>query len=332
MPRYDASNETETYIHDGEQLAPVAHRGPLVARTADKTFHARVEGSFRKIIRHGSSPSTYWWEVREKDGTAYYYGGDTTANAVVPAAVLTDGAGNIFKWALRLVQDTNGNTIHYNYALRNDSGIGDGTAGVQGTELYIQAIDYTGQGSTPGAYTVQFQRDWDLHEARRADPIINARGGFKMVTADLLRKIQVSYSGQPVRSYELIYKPGSQNAYNKTLLATLKQYDTAGALFNQHQFNYFDDSRDTSGKYLGFTGGSSWNAGNDQVQASGPLGSLSASALGAQQGAGGGAHLYAGVSLDDTKNFSVGAKVGSKFLRHRRSPRLRRHRRRRPAG
>ena len=134
-----------------------------------------------------------------------------------------------------------------------------------------------------------------------------------MVTADLLRKIQVSYSGQPVRSYELIYKPGSQNAYNKTLLATLKQYDTGGALFNQHQFNYFDDSRDTSGKYLGFTGGSSWNAGNDQVQASGPLGSLSASALGAQQGAGGGAHLYAGVSLDDTKNFSVGAKVGSSF-------------------
>ena len=31
VPRYDPNNETETYSHDGEMLAPVAHRGPLVA-------------------------------------------------------------------------------------------------------------------------------------------------------------------------------------------------------------------------------------------------------------------------------------------------------------
>ena len=266
VPRYDTGNETETYTYDGEQLAPVAHRGPLVARTADKTFQARVEGSFRKIIRHGSSPSTYWWEVREKDGTAYYYGGDTTANAVVPAAVLTDAGGNIFRWALRLVQDTNGNTIHYNYATVCDSGTGTGALAPCGPgtgnpqasgsdELYIQSIDYTGKGTAPGPYTVQFTRDRDLSETRRADPIISARGGFKMVTADLLRKIQVSYNNQPVRSYELVYKSGTLNPYNKTLLIALKQYDAAGALFNQHQFSYFDDSRDAqTGNYLGFAG------------------------------------------------------------------------------
>ena len=196
VPRYDTQNETETYAVDGEQLAPLAHRGALVPRTAEKTFRSRVEGTFRKIVRHGSSPSTYWWEVREKDGTAYYYGGDPAANAPVPAAVLTDANGNIFKWALRLVQDTNGNTIHYNYASVTDTGTGDGTVqsgGVPGSEIYIQSIDYTGFGATPGAYLVQFTRDLDLGEPRRADPIISARGGFKMVTADLLRKIAVSY-------------------------------------------------------------------------------------------------------------------------------------------
>ena len=84
--------------------------------------------------------------------------------------MLTDANGNIFKWALRLVQDTNGNTIHYNYATITDTGTGGGTGGVPGTELYIQTIDYTGQGTTPGAYTVQFTRDRDLTNYR-AGPI-----------------------------------------------------------------------------------------------------------------------------------------------------------------
>ena len=311
VPRYDPNNETETYSHDGEMLAPVAHRGPLVARTPEKTFRTRVEGSFRKIIRHGASPSTYWWEVREKDGTAYYYGGDFNANAVVPGAVLTDANGNIFKWALRLVQDTNGNTIHYNYATITDTGTGGGTGGVPGTELYIQTIDYTGQGTTPGAYTVQFTRDRDLtNYQRRPDPVISARGGFKMVTADLLRQIQVNYNGQAVRSYQLAYQTG---AYNKTLLTTLTQYDASGALFNQHQFTYYDDSRDSTHKnYLGFGGATAWNTGSgDNVVAQGLFSNMQASALGSQQGTGTGGHLYTGIGILPYKLDSVGFKFGS---------------------
>ena len=189
-----------------------------------------------------------------------------------------------------------------------DSGTGDGTGGVPGSELYIQAIDYTGFGTTPGAYTVQFTRDRDLSEPRRPDPIVNARGGFKAVTADLLRKIAVSYNGQPIRSYELIYQAG---AYNKTLLTALKQYDAAGALFNQHRFDYFDDTRDATGNYLGFGASAPWNTGADNVQASGLLSNMQSSALGSQQGSGFGGHLYIGVGWAATKSQSVGAKIGS---------------------
>jgi RHS repeat-associated protein len=311
VPRYDGVNETETYMLDGEQLAPVAHRGPLVPRLAERTFHTRVEGGFRKITRHGGSPSTFWWEIREKDGTASFYGGDPASGGPVADATLTDGTGNISQWLLRLVQDTNGNTIHYNYARVADSGTGGGLGGVPGTQLYIQAIDYTGVGVTPGAYTIQFQRDRDLGEARRPDPIIDARGGFKMVTADLLRKILVSFNGQPVRSYDLLY---SEGAYKKSLLTTLKQFDAGGALFNQHSFTYYDDSRDASLNYKGFQGSTQWNTGADNVQAQGPLGALNASALGSQMGSGAGGHLYVGVApLGSDKSSSVGAKVGSNF-------------------
>src|SRR5262245_41762972 len=61
VPRYSTAQETETYTLNGDQLSPVAHRGALQARTAEKVFHARVEGTFRRIVRHGGSPSTYWW-------------------------------------------------------------------------------------------------------------------------------------------------------------------------------------------------------------------------------------------------------------------------------
>ena len=57
VPRYDAQKETETYLLNGEQLTPVAHRGPLQDRPTEnkKVFHTRVEGQFQQIIRHGTS-------------------------------------------------------------------------------------------------------------------------------------------------------------------------------------------------------------------------------------------------------------------------------------
>jgi hypothetical protein len=62
VPRYDMGQisgtplETETYALNGAELAPVANRGDLQPRTAEKTFSHRVEGDFSRIVRHGSSP------------------------------------------------------------------------------------------------------------------------------------------------------------------------------------------------------------------------------------------------------------------------------------
>jgi hypothetical protein len=143
VPRYDAANETETYLMDGAELTPVANRGPLVPRAAEKVFHSRVEGSFLQIIRHGSEPTNYWWEVTDKNGTRYFYGGDP-ADGLDPASVLTDSKGDVFRWALKETEDLDGNTGHYSYARVSDPGIAGGT--VDGTNMYLASINYTGTG------------------------------------------------------------------------------------------------------------------------------------------------------------------------------------------
>lgn len=254
VPRYNATQETETYILDADQLSPVAHRADAVARTAEKQFYPRVEGEFEKIIRHGNHPSQYWWEVTDKSGTRNFYGG-TPSTGVDAAAVLTDASGNIAHWAITESRDLNGNFIKYRYAKVLDAGITGGSAGYN---LYPLSITYTGHGNTEGKYSVVFTRDRELGETRRADVLINARLGFKHVTADLLRKIAVKYNGQNIRTYELNY---AQGAFYKTLLQSISEFDAAGTLFNTHSFEYYNDVLTAP-----LTASEEWSPQNDNIR------------------------------------------------------------------
>lgn len=305
VPRYDADLETETYTLNGQQLTPLAHRGELVSRTAEKIFHARTEGGFQKIIRHGDHPADYWWEVFDKNGTRFFYGGDP-ASGLADDAVLKDYSGNVAKWVLRTVQDSNGNTMRYHYVVQEDSGVGGGQGGVPGYELYLDKITYTGYGSAEGPYQVQFIRDRQLDESRRIDVGIDARLGFKKVTADLLRRIEVRYKDQAVRSYEFTYRTG---AFAKTLLERITQFDKDGEEFNQHQFSYYDEARNGDGAYKGFGQVENWDTGDDGVDA-GLILEGDASAIGGNKTGSGGGHLYVGIGLGDEKSMSIGGKVG----------------------
>jgi len=307
VPRYDAANETETYLFNGEQLTPVAQRGPLQARSAEKIFHTRVESQFRKIIRHGSQPANYWWEVVDKNGVRFFYGGDPTSSGPLSDSTLVDGSGNVFKWALREMRDLNGNGMTYTYDRVSDPGLAGGT--VTGFQLYLRSINYTQSNGSPGAYTVSFIRDSQLPGyTRRPDVIINARGGFKMVTAELLKRIDVTFNGELIRQYDLDYQEG---AFRKTLLKSITQRGENGELFNTNEFTYYDELRDQSGAYQGFDLSSEWDTGaNDHVSAD-LLNRGQASALGGAINTSVGGHLYLGFNpIDPTKQFSAGGKVG----------------------
>ncbi|MEV4334300.1 SpvB/TcaC N-terminal domain-containing protein [Streptomyces sp. NPDC049597] len=298
VPRYDAGLETETYLLNGEQLTPVAHRSALQARTAQKVFHSRVEGRFDRIVRHGDSPTNYWWEVTDKQGVRTLFGG--TADST-----LADGTGRVATWAAREVRDGNDNVMRYRYAKVADGGTADST--VPGSDLYPQKITYTGRGDTDGRYSVTFIRDRERGEPRRADVRIDARYGFKKVTADLLRRVEVKLDDQLIRAYELNYRTG---AFDKTLLTSVSQFSESNKLFNTHTFDYFDDVRDPSGNYNAFTDAARWSVPDDDLGVN--IREGEASAISANTSVGFGAHLFAGYNVQGlpTKEGSVGLKVG----------------------
>ncbi|RKS76907.1 RHS repeat-associated protein [Actinomadura pelletieri DSM 43383] len=300
VPRYDAERETETYVMGGEQLAPVAHRQRPVPREGDKVFRPRVEGGFARIVRRGDSPKKYEWEVTDKAGSRWLYGGE--------GATLADDDGDIFSWALREVRDRNGNTIRYHHVRVDDTGVQGGA--VDGRNLYVKRISYTGHGDSEGPYSVTFVRDRELFEARRPDVSIDARGGFKRVTADLLRRVEVRLNDTLVRKYDFAYEQG---AFGKTLLKSIEQFDADGKPFNKHTFDYFDDIRGAGGAYDAFNR-VNWESPDDNVR-NGVVdgvrsGAGEAGALNGNTSTGLGGHLYVGYGFGPTKNGSVGLKTG----------------------
>lgn len=259
VPRYDAGKETETYLLEGEQLSPVAHRATLQDREADKTFRPRVEVDFARVIRHGDHPNNYWWSVTYTDGTVGYYGGTPATDGPLNTAVLKDDNGNIARWALVEVRDLNGNFIRYHHQVVSDVGLPGSS--VMGRQLYLDHITYTGFGDEEGAFSIHFIRDRQLNESLRTDKSIDARLGFKQVTADLLRRIEVRMNTTVLRTYELTY---TQGAFFKTLLAGLAEYDREGELFYDHNFEYYDDVRQ-DGNYQPFNSAQNWSIPNDQI-------------------------------------------------------------------
>ncbi|MCP4056852.1 MAG: sugar-binding protein, partial [Pseudoalteromonas sp.] len=303
VPLYNTENETETYSIDGQQLTPMAHRGALVKRTPEKRFYPRIEGGFNKIIRHGDNPNNYWWEVTGKSGGKTYFG-KIPEDADYPAVLRQNNSSPIFKWAIRQVRDPNGNTIDYFYDKVYDKGTGGGEQGVQ---LYLKEIRYTGTVGSPGRYSVRFIRG-DLDSGRRPDISINCRSGFKMVTAQVLRRVEVYYDNtQLVRSYDFVYKSG---AFYKTLLTTLVQNGADGTEFNKHEFTYYNDVEDGE-NYRVFNTSTNWKSNDDGF--SGIMSFGGASLLGGTTGMNLGWHGYFGIGLTPQKSNSVGFKIGNSY-------------------
>jgi len=225
VPRYFPTEETESYLLNGEELQwkddqdsihPLFHRATLVNRntTGSRLFVPRVEGSFNRIVRKGTSPSTYYWEVTDKNGITNTYGKYSYNSTVnLDSGVLSMG-GKIASWLLTETRDLNGNFVRYYYKIANATGrFNDTNAGRQ---MQISKIVYTGHNETNGKYEVVFHSGTET----RPDTIISGRYGFKEVTDKRLSAIEVKFDNNIIRTYKIKYKTGY---FNKSMICFITE-------------------------------------------------------------------------------------------------------------
>lgn len=349
-PRYDASKETEIYSMGGGMLTlkdgadyTNPHRKSDISRQyqdldndgvfKERQFYPRIEGSYAKVIRHGDSPSNYWWEVTDKTGNKSFYGG--YAGAVVNNSVVKTNAGNIAYWGLYRTEDTNGNYVEYIY--ENQSVSLPGQPGDNGNEFFIKEIKYTLHNSAQNNYyKVSFNKSNNYNvgtpniSSQRADIQVNARNGVVQVTKDLLKEIKVSFeqsgNSQTIRTYRFDYE---QHTFVKSQLVKIAEYDANGELFYSNTMEYHN--KDESGNAINETNfmdsneSTMWNHNDDDIKGDLLLGSLAAgisneftnkgSALGSTKGWGlnGGLYVGFGIPCSGSNLFTAGVNGGYSY-------------------
>ena len=254
VPQYLSDEESELYLLDGEQLGPVFHRERKYERAEDRDFHLRQDLEHLKIIRHGSDPKNYWWEVRDPEGRIDYYGGHPDIG-ISEGHLLTTKSGNIVQWNIYSSIDIYDNLITYKYQKKSH---------FDGENIYPLMINYNGFKNEEGPYTIEFKLK-ENHS--RKDVQINYRTGKKIVIADLLETILISFSDTPIRSYQLEYEEGE---FGLTLLKKLEEYGSDGNLFYDYKLDYYNDIREGS-QLINYNTPVDWDVPKDNI----PTGSIS---------------------------------------------------------
>lgn len=233
VPRFDKDYETEIYLINGEQTTLQPHRSPdAIERVSDREFFPRVENAFSRIVRHGDSPTNYWWEVTTKDGVVYTYND-----------VVRNDDGNIVHWGLSKVEESHGDNVTYSYVERNG-------------HLYPTEIHYTNHDNESGNYSVKITLA-DGNTNIRCDITTSYRLGLLQTEGELLGDISVFYKDELLARYVPTYANGQ---LRKTMLTAITQYDGDDNEVGTNRFDYYDDVKDGL-----FGEAQTWNVGNDEA-------------------------------------------------------------------
>ena len=314
VPRYDTEKETETYLLSGAMLSTmdddgnmsVSHRGDKMIRKADRQFYTRQGGDFSRIIRKGNSPADYYWEVTDRQGVKYTYGG----NGAVLKGTITDINGVsrdvISEWKLARVEETHGDYIEYVYETTDE----DVRGGLKAKAIYLKEVRAGNAGQEPHTVVV-----FEGNKVKQLKSN-NARYGFLTSSNRLLEKITVNFLGEELRSYAFTYKDG---AFFKEVLESVKQFDSDNQEVAFQKFDYYDDVQSGNG-YVPFQSSSeTWNLHDDGLDAGfiNPLQSFGTfsdrpTALGGTTSSSIGGSFYAGVGVDD-QSTTTSTTIGGSF-------------------
>ena len=264
VPRYNLSNETETYMLDGQMLLEdgigLAHRNSWKSRLRDTVkFYPRKESAFSEIVRIGDKPSNYIWVVTDRRGTKYTYGaykitetkdeyGDVTKDTTIVGVLknkltrsndpekdlaikISEGVdcGDVIsEWKLTRIEEHHGDYVEYEYEEENSLL----TTHDEVTELYLSRVFAGNKGEKPHT-EVRLISDKKKKISR-----VNGNYGFLSSSSKLLTSVEVYFEGSLLRKYGFEYVDG---AFATELLSTINQYDSKGNLFNSHKMNYHNN-------------------------------------------------------------------------------------------
>lgn len=285
VPVYDSQFESETYTYNGVMLAIDTESTPALVHKVSETiarrdtvnFYQRRGGDFSRILRIGTSPDNYKWEVTDDNGTVYTYG---TGNSVLR------GSGTrqpIAEWRLASVKEVHGDICTYNYTQLCDTLYGNATS-----TPYIDSICVQNQESSTPHTVVRF------HYSKQKKTFVSnhARYGFLAVPCSrLLDSITVNRFGELIRTYKFNYTNAS---FGHEVLADMSMYVPGERdAVSFHRFSYYPPEESAADSGSAMSDDESYNS------------SFSSSSNG------GGTYVgVGGIGLGKLKDNTAGASIG----------------------
>lgn len=172
-------NSTDKFHMDGAELLPSTSLGGS---------HVTKQQSYLRIQQDVVGNT---WSVWDKEGNKSTYAPLYLVQLAVGQSPVT------FRWALSTVEDTNGNTVIYNYW-------SDGSQ-----NSYLDNVTYNG-------HTIKFWRE------TRPDPISFANGASVGHTNFRLKTIEVKAGANRIRAYKLAYKVSTNT--QRSLLQSVQEF------------------------------------------------------------------------------------------------------------
>ena len=234
VPRFDPLYETEQYIVNGAPILlrketgiafplPYQESGFFSRETNSVRFYARDTKNQDRVIRHGTNPTNYWWEVTDRNGITTFYGRrfnpeDIGDVSIDESSVIRTESNCIAYWAATASVDVHGNYILY-------------TNHKEENTIYVQHILYTGNflRHIDPCYRVQFAY------RERNDISTNGRLGVLQRETLLLCHLLVQYNTSPWEDYHYIdniaayymqYSPPKETSLYKSRLEEVAMLDS----------------------------------------------------------------------------------------------------------
>jgi RHS repeat-associated protein len=212
LKQYDDSKDFILNLFGKElKLLPAATNGTLVE------YRAEVDTDYLRCILDTTNNK---WQVYDKSGNVYYFGGTTSSRVANPktSSGWSSGYSGTFHWALDQIVTATGDWSTIAYTTYNSPYTGQAERTLYPTQItYNGHTNYNNYGANVvGTHTISFGTE------ARPDWRFSYRWGFRTEQTRRLTNIVCQVSGQQVWHYALSY--GTSLATERSLLKTVTVY------------------------------------------------------------------------------------------------------------